>query len=79
MENNIIICPTCNEMIIIEILNCGIFRHGIIRLTGEQIPPHADKNICDELIRNNLIYGCGKPFQVTIVNNNFQVDKCEYI
>ena len=29
----IIICPNCNEFIIIEKLNCGIFRHGIIKET----------------------------------------------
>ena len=28
--DSIVECPHCNEPIIIEKLNCGIFRHGII-------------------------------------------------
>jgi hypothetical protein len=79
MENNIILCPHCNNMIIIEALNCGIFRHGIIRLTGESIPPHSEKYICDYFYNNNLIYGCGKPFQVKIIGDQLDVTICDYI
>ena len=35
--NDIIVCPHCNDYIIIEKLNCGIFRHGIIKETGKQM------------------------------------------
>ena len=75
----IIICPNCNEFIIIEKLNCGIFRHGIIKETGKQMDPHLVKDKCDELKENDLIYGCGKPFQILIVNGEMVVQKCNYI
>jgi hypothetical protein len=62
----ILFCPHCSDMVVIDInqLNCGIFRHGLIKSTNEQIPSHAEKSICDELFQNGLIYGCGKPFQI---------------
>ena len=79
MNNNIIICPNCNNYIIIEKINCGIFRHGIYKINGKQIKPHASKEICDELVKNNLIYGCGKPFQIIEINNAFEIKICDYI
>ena len=79
MNNNIIICPHCNNYIIIEKINCGIFRHGIYKINCKQIKPHASKEICDELVKNNLIYGCGKPFQIIEINGIFEVKICDYI
>ena len=79
MNNNIIICPHCNYYIIIEKINCGIFRHGIYKNNGKQIKPHSSKEICDELVKNNLIYGCGKPFQILEINNTFEIKICDYI
>jgi len=76
----IVKCPHCNEYIIIEQLNCRIFRHGIYKTDNKQIDPHATKDVCDELIRQNMIYGCGKPFQIILTDNNqFIIVKCEYI
>lgn len=48
---NIIKCLHCDKDILIEELNCCIFRHGI------QIDQHASKELCD-YVTNNLI--CGK-------------------
>ena len=79
MNNNIIICPHCNNYIIIEKLNCGIFRHGIYKNNGKQIDPHASKEICDKLIKDNVIYGCGKPFQIIEIKNTFEIKICDYI
>ena len=79
MDNNIVFCPHCNESIIIEELNCKIFRHGVIIATGEQINPHASKDECDKLINENKIYGCGKPFKIIINNNKFITIICDYI
>ena len=42
-EEPILKCPHCNDFIIIEKLNCGIFRHGVSKVTGQQIAPHLDK------------------------------------
>lgn len=85
-------CPHCDQFIIIEKINCGIFRHGIFKGTGQQIDPHASKASCDSFVQNRLIYGCGKPFQIgrkkNSTNDNqrhnqetftFYTEKCDYI
>jgi len=77
--DNIIICPHCNEYVEILELNCRIFRHGIIKSNNMQIPPHAPKQECDYLINNKLIYGCGQPFRIEIIDNIMMPFKCDYI
>jgi hypothetical protein len=76
---NVLLCPNCNEYFIIEQLNCGIFRHCILKENGNQIDPHSPKELCEYYIRTNKIYGCGKPFQVILVNNKFETKPCDYI
>jgi hypothetical protein len=71
-------CPHCKEYIIIERINCAIFRHGTLK-NGKQIDPHAPKKYCDDLFKKNLIYGCGKPFRITLVNDKFETEICDYI
>ena len=68
-ELPVISCPHCKEFIIIEQINCAIFRHGYLKNNQKQIDPHATKELCDYYVRENLIYGCGKPFKL-ILNNN---------
>ena len=68
-------CPHCSDPIIIEELNCCIFRHGIFKETSLQIDPHSSEELCNYYISQKKIYGCGKPFRV-------EVDKavvCDYI
>jgi hypothetical protein len=81
LVNDILVtCPHCNEHVIIEKLNCCIFRHGILKITGEQIDPHTNKVMCEFYSENFLIFGCGKPFQ--IVKNEkdeFIAITCDYI
>ena len=48
-------CPHCEDFILIEKINCGIFRHGIITKTGKQMNSHETKEKCDELKNKNLI------------------------
>jgi hypothetical protein len=80
MNNNIfLLCPHCNLLVHIEQINCGIFRHGIFIKTNEQIPPHLPKDKCDELIKNNEIYGCGKPFQIIKIEEEWKLIICDYI
>jgi hypothetical protein len=79
MEESVITCPNCNEFIIVEKLNCGIFRHGMVKENGKQMDPHLSKEHCDFLIDNNLIHGCGKPFQIINENGVWKIQKCEYI
>ena len=78
-EKPILRCPHCNEEIIIEELNCGIFRHGVLKSNGIQIHPHSAKELCDHYIQHGLIYGCGKPFRIFLVNNTYHIEICEYI
>ena len=72
-------CPHCNLLIVIDELNCCIFRCGIIKKTGTQIDPHESKEGCDALAQNGEIYGCGKPFRIIINGTTLIVEKCEYI
>jgi len=81
----VVICPHCQEPVLIEKLNCCIFRHGIFKQNGEQINAHASKDLCDFYIQNDLILGCGKPFQIILntnsknYNNKFIAIVCDYI
>ena len=86
MNNNIFIqCPHCKQYmeLIKKEINCAIYRHGVYKKTNKQIDPHSSKQICDELIKNDLIYGCGKPFKLITIKDNdnisYQVQKCDYI
>ena len=75
----VVICPHCKESIIIEEINCAIFRHAVLKINNQQINPHSSKDICDELIEKKLIYGCGKPFQLIKKDNKLEAVICEYI
>jgi hypothetical protein len=74
-------CLHCGLQIVIykHEINCGIFRHGVMKDSGMQIGPHSSKAECDYLVDNNLIYGCGKPFRIIINNNEYKAEICEYI
>jgi hypothetical protein len=61
----IITCPNCNSYLSIK-LACGIFRCGVYKKTNEQIDPHLSEEKCNILIKKDLIYGCSKPFQIII-------------
>lgn len=78
-EEHVLICPNCKESFLMEKLNCGIFRHAILISNGQQINPHASKQECEYYMNNNLVYGCGKPFQVKEVNGKFETEICDYI
>jgi len=81
MENEpILICPNCKESFIMEKINCGIFRHAFLISNFQQINPHASKEICDQLISSNSIYGCGKPFKIVQdTSEQWIAVECEYI
>lgn len=69
-------CPHCDAELIINDndINCGIFRHGVIIQTLQQINSHETEERCKFYSDNNLIYGCGKPFKIT----NLKIEKCGY-
>jgi hypothetical protein len=64
MEEKILSCPNCGVGIIIESVNCGIFRCGAFKNGLQQIDPHAEKETVERLIANDEIWGCGQPFQL---------------
>jgi hypothetical protein len=72
-------CPHCHVYILIEKLNCGIFRHAILKKNGMQVNPHAPKNECDFYISNQLVYGCCKPFKIIQNAGKFEIEICDYI
>ena len=74
-----ILCPHCHCLIMIEEVNCAIFRHGVFKNTFEQIPPHLSKSECEHLIYENSIYGCGKPFRLVKVDDKYIPEICDYI
>lgn len=75
-------CPHCGGTVVIDQLNCRIFRHGAFSSNnkygkkGDQMPPHMKKGDCDYLSRNKLIHGCGKPFRI---NDDMKAIICNYI
>lgn len=79
MENFVVECPHCSADVLIEKINCAIFRHGVLKTSMEQIPPHLPRQECEELSAKNLIYGCGKPFKLEFINQEFVAHKCDYI
>jgi len=74
-------CIHCNNSIIINEsdINCGIFRHAIMKNTYEQINPHASLELCNKLIENELIIGCGKPFRIIKKDSYYKIEICDYI
>ena len=67
--------PKCDMVIMVEELNCAIFRCGVFKETFQQIPPHLSEIDCLDLIERKLIYGCATPFRVV----NRTAEKCDYI
>jgi hypothetical protein len=82
MESYIVMeCPHCQNLIQIfkNEINCAIFRHGILKVSGQQIGPHSSKIECDNMVLKDLIYGCGKPFRLIKETNNYKIETCDYI
>ena len=51
-----------------------------MKTNGQQIDPHALKELCDFYVEKNMINGCGKPFRIVKnINNEFVAIKCDYI
>lgn len=75
----VITCPHCNCKVIIEEVNCRIFRHAVYISTGEQMPPHSTKSECDIAIAEGSIHGCGKPFKIELIDNKWVAFECDYI
>ena len=83
MDYIIVMCPNCFNYIQIlkKDFNCKIFRHGVYKKDNKQIDPHLNKDECDRLFKEGLIYGCGKPFKLLIdeEDNKYGTEICDYI
>lgn len=86
----IFICKHCEEPFVVALhdFNCRILRHGVYKCDMRHIPPHASKIECDALVRDGLIFGCGRPLQIidkeivggTDTNSQpYDVVICDYI
>ena len=71
-------CPHCFKPVLIEKINCAIFRHGTLKSNGQQIDSHALKELCDFYVEKDFINGCGKPFKI-IPNENSKDNDDKYI
>lgn len=72
-------CPHCECMIELIQINCGIFRHGVYKSTMQQMNAHASETECNDAIMKDEIYGCGKPFRVELINDEYIAITCPYI
>jgi len=72
-------CPHCKLYVMIQEINCSIFRHGVYKDSKQQINPHENKENCDRYIKEDLIIGCGKPFRLVLKNNEYFAIECDYI
>ena len=75
----IVKCPNCQVEIIIEEINCRIFRHAVNKATGEQMNPHASKAECDDAVSKDTVYGCAGPFMLDLSGNEWVAVSCDYI
>ena len=55
-------CPYCNGTVEINETNKMYFRHGIFKSSGISMQPEIKDEICDQIVKSNAIYGCGKKF-----------------
>lgn len=70
-------CPYCNGGIVVDRkdVNCGIFRHALFK-DGGPVNPHALKEELERI--REKINGCGQPFKITLMEDNFKIEKCGY-
>ena len=64
-DSFIFLCPHCNLTCFVkkEDINCQIFRHAVFKKDFKFVPPHSSKEECDRWVKEDLIYGCGKPLR----------------
>ena len=77
-------CLHCGDPFVVRggEFNCRILRHGVMRSTMEPMNPHAPRPECERMVREGLIYGCGKPLRITRerdMSGNYIVEICDYI
>lgn len=73
-------CPHCKDYVQIakNEIHCAIFRHGAYKKDFRQISPHMSKSECMELVKEDKIFGCGKPFKL-LRKKEYEAIICDYI
>jgi hypothetical protein len=62
IQNIFILCPHCQETIVIDPIACGTTIHGAL-LTSKgyiQLDPHSSRETCEQHITTPNFKGCGK-------------------
>lgn len=74
-------CPHCKQTFVVNIneINCGIFRHAVYKKDLTPIYPHETQINCEQLVKDDLVYGCTKPFQIVKTDDKYTVQICDYI
>ena len=80
-EDVVFTCLHCGSPFVIRKseFNCKILRHGVMKDTMKPMDPHAPKAECERLVREGLIYGCGKPMRIVVRGSECVLEICEYI
>ena len=70
-------CPHCGEICQVPRteIRCTIFRHAVFKKGMHFVPPHATKEKCESWLKEDMVYGCAKPFKFT----GDKVEVCGYI
>lgn len=70
-------CPWCKQQIAVEDseVRCTIFRHAVFKENMSFVPPHASETECQRWLKEDLVWGCAKPF----IFDRKTVKKCGYI
>jgi len=76
-KHQIVYCPNCYGGVYIELLNCGIFVHACLKANFSQVNPHMCKEDIEALMKDDLIWGCGKQFKVDPNEKGYLVEECE--
>ena len=76
-------CPHCSGSVVIgqSDVHCGVFRHAVYRCSGERIPDHSPKELCDRLVAEGRVFGCAKPFRLfreKEEEGGWVAEKCKY-
>lgn len=70
----LITCPTCEILIEVYEVAHAEFRCGVYKVTGEPLPSHASRAVCETAFRTGQIYGCGGAFHLV---NGYAI-ACDY-
>ena len=70
-------CPHCKDVCAVHKndIRCTIFRHAVYKKNLKFVNPHASQKECERWIKEDLIYGCTKPFKF----DGKKVEICGYI